>query len=242
MIGGRLTGRTILARLFMGALCLVWPAAAMARDVDIKLLLAVDVSRSVDATEYHLQMGGLADAFRHADVLHAIEIAPSGIAVALMQWSGPGEQVLSLAWTVVRDRAAAFRFAEEIETISRLPTGGGTALADALDRAIAFISGSAIASKRTVIDISGDGGDNRGASPVAARTIAVLSGITVNGLAIVNEEPYLVGYYRENVVGGPGAFVLQARDYRDFARAIRLKLVREIAGSPVALLASDHRH
>ena len=216
------------------------PHLASAHDVDLELLLAVDVSPSVDPGEYDLQMRGLAQALRDPSVVDAIKsAAPRGVALALMQWAGPGEQTLSVAWSEVRDQASADAFAAKISAVTRLSTNGGTAVGDALGRGVLLLAESKFRGARQVIDISGDGRTNEGDSPAPIRTRAVLAGITVNGLVIVNEEQQLSRYYRERVIGGPGAFVLQVNDFEDFARAMRMKLIREIeiamaAGSSAA--------
>ncbi len=208
---------------------------AAAEPVDLELLLAVDVSPSVDRAEYGLQMDGLSNAFRHSSVVNAIiHGAPNGIAVALMQWSGPGDQALAVEWMAVRDRATAFAFADRIDRASRLASGGGTAIGNALDRGIALLAANGFTGSRRVIDVSGDGRANRGASPGPMRLRAVYSGITVNGLTILDEEPELNLYYLDYVVGGPGAFLLVADDFDAFAQAIRMKLLMEIGGATIA--------
>jgi len=208
---------------------------AAAGSVDLELLLAVDVSPSVNTDEYDLQIRGLSEAFRHPDVVDAIRAgAPNGIAVALMQWAGPREQALSVGWSEVRDQATADSFAEQIDAVARPTTNGGTAIGDALDRAIALLAENRFDGARQVIDVSGDGRTNQGESPAPIRTLAVLSGITVNGLVILDDEPQLDAYYLKRVIGGPGAFVLHANGFEDFAEAIRLKLIREITGATVA--------
>ncbi len=222
-----------------GAL-LLWPVTAAAKQVDLELLLAVDVSPSVSHAEYTLQMDGLAAAFRHPAVIGTIRAAaPNGVAVGLMQWAGPDDQSLSVAWTEVHDEVSAAAFAARIEAVSRLPTGGGTAIGDALDRGIALLTGNGFDGARQVIDVSGDGRTNRGASPAPVRTSAVAAGITVNGLAILNEDVTLDSYYSGSVIGGPAAFVVVADDFDDFAQAIRKKLLIEIGG---ALVADARRH
>jgi hypothetical protein len=205
------------------------PGPACAANVDLQLLLAVDVSFSVDPEEYALQIHGLAAAMRSPEVIDAIATsAPNGVAVALMQWAGPREQTLSVPWSEVRDRASAEAFAASVETVKRPGTNGGTAIGDALAQGIAHLADSRFRGTRQVIDVSGDGKTNRGDSPAPVRRRATASGITINGLVILNEEPHLGDYYVLRVVGGPGAFVLHAQTFDDFAHAIRMKLIREI--------------
>lgn len=207
----------------------------VAQEVDLQLLLAVDVSPSVDADEYALQIHGLADALRNPEVVDAIrKAAPNGVAIALMQWAGPREQLVSVQWSNVRDQASAESVARQIEVLARPFTNGGTAIGDALARGIALLDEGGFQAERRVIDISGDGSTNIGNSPAPVRARAVLSGITVNGLVILDEEQHLASYYLRRVIGGPGAFVLDIRDFEDFAEAIKLKLIREIVVSMAA--------
>ena len=199
--------------------------------VDLELLLAVDVSVSVDQQEYLLQMQGLASAFRDPEVVAAIRSsAPNGIAVALMQWAGPDEQAYSVPWARVFDVSSAFAFAEEIDAAARPLSLGGTAIGDALLAGTLLLRDNGIDGTRRVIDVSGDGRANQGTSPGPVRLHAVSMGVTVNGLAILNEDPELLHYYRDKVIAGPGCFVQIANDYTDFGNAIRLKLLREIQG------------
>ena len=221
--------------IIMCVALLLCASNAVAQSVDLELLLAVDVSPSVNRQEYTLQMNGLASAFRHPAVVDTIvAAAPNGIAVGLMQWSGPGDQSLSVGWMEVHDTATASAFARKIEEVSRFATSGGTAIGNALDRGVELLVTNVFDGTRQIIDLSGDGRANRGASPAPMRTRAVATGITVNGLAIINEEPELNLYCLGNVIGGPGAFLLLADDFDDFAQAIRRKLIMEIGGALLA--------
>lgn len=209
--------------------------ARAATPVDLELVLAVDASASVSYDEFNLQMTGLARAFRDQAVISAIEnAAPRGIAVSLIQWSGVGAQALAVDWALVRDGASARDFAARIDAAPRLVIGGGTAIGDAIARATAAFDGNGYEGARRAIDISGDGASNRGMPPALARDRALAAGITINGLAILDEEPGLDGYYARAVIGGIGAFVITADDFADFARAIRLKLILEATGAPMA--------
>jgi hypothetical protein len=227
-----------LRRIWIAVLAaglLVPQHSAFAEWVDLELLLAVDVSSSVDPEEYALQLRGIAEALRHPDVLDAVRrAAPNGVAMALMQWGGPREQAMSVPWAVVRDEVTAEALAAQIGGIERPITSGGTAIGDALSRGLALLSENSFEGARQVIDLSGDGPTNQGNSPGPIRALAARIGITVNGLVILNEEPRLDHYYLQRVIGGPGAFVLPADDFEDFARAIRMKLIREIGGTMVA--------
>ena len=229
-------------RMVAGALCAAAglssaaaPAAAQAVAVELELVLAVDASGSVSAAEFDLQTRGLAGAFRDPAVIAAIRDAgPDGIVVALMQWSSPGQQVVAVDWTVAYDAASAAALADRIEAAGRLILGE-TAIDGALRFAAGLIDANRFAGRRRAIDLSGDGQTNWGRDPDPARDRAVAAGITVNGLAIVNEQPDLARYFREHVIGGPGAFVAVAADYDDVAAAIRLKLIQEIRGAPIGL-------
>jgi hypothetical protein len=230
--GGRTAVGLGLA-LAIGAGPSTGPAAAQ-EPVDLELVLAVDASGSVDLSEFDLQKHGLARAFRDPEVIAALEaFAPAGIAVALVQWSGRRQQMMVIDWTLVRDRPSATAFAETVETTGRWLLGE-TAIADALAFSIELLERNRFEGARRTIDLSGDGPTNAGGDPDPVRDAAVAAGITINGLAIVNEIPTLDIYFAEHVIGGPDAFLLIAKDYRDFARAIRQKLLREIQGAGLA--------
>jgi hypothetical protein len=227
----------LLTRLCAAILALP-PGAILAesgRPVDLELVLAVDTSSSVSAEEFDLQMRGLAEAFRSPAVVQAVRAAGDlGLAVSLVQWSDARKQTLAIDWTMVTDEASALGFSQEIDNTPRLMVGGGTALGGALTFAMRQFETSGFKGRRRVIDVSGDGRANQGAHPSKIRDKAVAAGITVNGLAILNEDLYVDRYYLYNVIGGTGAFVMTANDYDDFAQAILQKLIKEIAGVPIA--------
>jgi hypothetical protein len=202
--------------------------------VDLELVLAVDVSASVDPPEFELQTRGLAEAFRDPEVQAALQ-APGrhGIAVALMQWSGRFQQVVGVDWTLVHDAPSAEAFARRIETMARR-FQAETGIAGALAFAIRQLQQNRFAGTRQVIDISGDGPSNVGGPPDGVRDAAAAAKITINGLAIVNDVPKLDLYYADHVIGGPDTFLIVAKDFEDFARAIRRKLLREIESAPIA--------
>ncbi len=179
-------------------------------------------------------MNGLAEAFRNPAVLGAIATAgPAGIAITLMQWSGSGTTAQAIGWTLVDDALSAYRLAAAIEAAPRLVAGGPTALGEAILQAVKLFDGNGFQGRRRVIDVSGDGINNEGIYASTARAHAVAQGITINGLAILNDEPNLGRYYLAGVVGGPGAFVVTATDYHDFAVAVRQKLITEITGGSI---------
>ena len=205
------------------------------RPVDLELVLAVDASSSVSASEFELQIQGLAQAFRDPRVLQAIRAAGGlGVAVSLVQWSDHRKQFLAVDWTLVADSDGARAFADEVADTPRFVIGGGTAIGGALNFAMRLLDGNDYQGRRRVIDVSGDGRANQGAEPAKLRDRAVALGITINGLAILNEDMTVADYYRDQVIGGAGAFVMTANDYESYALAILTKLLREIAGALIA--------
>ncbi len=210
---------------------------ASGRAVDLELVLAVDASASVRYGEYSLQMRGLAAAFRDPAVAAAIRAGtPGGLAVSLVQWSGVDAQAVLVDWALVEDPASAAAFADRIDAAPRGVRAGGTALGDAVLFGLAVLAANGFQGRRRVIDVSGDGRANVGTAPALARGRAVAAGVTVNGLAILDEEADLDRYYADNLIGGPGAFLQTADDSADFARAIRRKLITEISGGGSARL------
>ncbi len=200
--------------------------------VDLVLILALDVSGSVNDQEFDLQKTGLARAFRHPAIIEAIRQGRSKrIAVSVVQWSGYREQTISIPWTVIADPIAATHFADRLATMPRAYSFplGVTNIAAVIRYATRIALAAPYAADRRVVDISGDGKSNVLEPPEKARDQAIRAGMTVNGLAILNETPDLTEYYRSHVIGGPGAFVIKANDYDDYARAILRKLIREIA-------------
>ncbi len=228
--------RLALALAFAGLLAAGGqPRAQQGRVVDLELVLAVDASSSVSDEEFDLQMKGLADAFRHEAVLAAIRATGDlGIAVTLIQWSDNLSQSTAVDWVRIDSAESAAAFGAAIERSPRFLVGGSTAIGGALKFALRQMERNGFQGRRKVIDLSGDGRTNQGPPPDAVRDQAVASGVTINALAILNEDLYVDRYYRRSVVGGTGAFVLTASDYVDFANSILLKLIREIAGAPIA--------
>ena len=223
-----------IAAALAGALLIPTTAPAQERPVDLELVLAVDASGSVSDEEFNLQVHGLAEAFRHRSVGQAIRAAGDlGLAVALIQWADDDQHALSVDWTVVRDAASARQFAKQVDGVRRT-VYGNTALGVALEFAILQLEGNGFVGRRKVIDVSGDGPNNQGSAAWLVRNLAVARGITVNGLAILNEVPTLDLYYRSNVIGGTGAFVITANDYAAYRLAILTKLLKEISGPPTA--------
>ncbi|HEY3917597.1 MAG TPA: DUF1194 domain-containing protein [Stellaceae bacterium] len=207
--------------------------------VDVALMLAVDASGSVNQTRFQLQRHGYAEAFRNPKVLDAIAAGGDhAIAVAMVQWTGPSLHVQVVDWTRVSDDASAQALADAIDATGRRLYGGGTSLSGAIDIGVAMLAADPFRAARKVIDISGDGSNNAGRPAEMARDAAVKAGITINGLPITWIEPGLDSYYRDRVIGGPGAFVVSIDSYDNFADAIVEKLVTEISALRAPSLAS----
>lgn len=206
--------------------------------VDLELVLAADVSRSIDDEEHALQREGYAAALTDPAVLRAIGGGVlRAIAVTFIEWAGDDEQHVVVGWTVIRDAASAAAVAKQLR---EKPRGiiGSTSISGAIDFAMTLFGGNGIEGTRRVIDVSGDGINVSGRPVEAARDEAAARGVTVNGLPIVNDrpsrppwpEPPIDTYYRDHVIGGPGAFYLVVRDFASFGEFVRRKLIREIVG------------
>ena len=213
-------------------------AAAAQTPVDLQLVLAVDVSGSVNQTRFELQRDGYVAAFRNPRVLDTIRSGPhQAIAVTMVQWTGPALQVHVVPWMRIGEVASAEAFAAAVARTPRQLFGGGTSISGVIDYAVTLMPESPYRGTRRVIDISGDGSNNRGRLVNLARDEAVAANIGINGLPILALEPDLDDYYEHNVIGGPGAFVIAAKSYETFADAILKKLITEIAGREGARFA-----
>jgi hypothetical protein len=202
------------------------PAAGAA----LALVLAVDVSGSVTAGSYVLQRDGIARAFENPRLAGAISAVPDGIEALVLEWSDPDRIAITVGWTRLADATSAADFAAAVRATKR-SSEGLTAIGPALLAAAAAFDHMPEPAPRRIIDISGDGMANFGLPPTAARDRIVAAGISINGLAILTEEPWLEAYYRSNVIGGSGAFVVAAPDFRSFADAMLRKLAQEIASA-----------
>ena len=215
--------------------CLSAPARSQTNALpttDIVLALMVDASGSVNQKRFELQRRGYADAFRNNQVINAIRGGSTGsIAVIMVQWTGPSMQALAVPWTLIKDDASASAFADAIEAAPRQLFGGGTSVSGAIDHAMLLLQAAPYRGLKRVIDISGDGSNNRGRDVREARDEAVRAGVIINGLPIVSLEYDLDKYYLNNVIGGPGAFIVPADSYDNFGQAIVRKLVLEIASN-----------
>jgi hypothetical protein len=219
-------------------------AASAPVAVDAAIVLAADVSRSIDDEEFALERRGYADAIQSQQLIDAISTGPHGaIALAYVEWAGDGEERVAVDWAVIRNLADARAFAAALTAAPRSYLGR-TAIGAAIDFSFALFAESAFESSRRVIDVSGDGTSNQGRPVTAARDAAVGAGAVINGLAIYNKKAAILGgylalhtnppgglahYYRDNVIGGAGAFVVQIDDFRTFGEAMMRKLVNEIA-------------
>jgi Protein of unknown function (DUF1194) len=220
-------------------------AAAQSQTVDVAISLAADVSRSIDDEEFELQRKGYAAAVTNPQFVQAIQSGVHGaVALCFIEWAGPGQQALVAKWMVIRDGEGATDFAKTLLAAPR-SFAGRTAIGDGIDFAREQLTAGGFTAGRRVIDVSGDGTNNSGRPVTAARDDATAKGITINGLAIINEKTggiegtFLYGhthppnglpsYYRENVIGGPGAFVLQIVNFDTFAQAMTSKLLTEIS-------------
>ena len=226
--------RSLLA--LSGAAALPAAAETPSPPVDLLLVLAVDASGSIDLEEFRLQREGYAEALSHPAVLAAIAGKPHGaIAVAMVEWGSPGGAATVVDWRRVSDAASARALAAAVLEAPR-SRQGWNAIGDAIDHSVRLLLAAPFRAAERVIDLSGDGPDLRSLRPApVARDAAVAAGISINALAVAAAgqvtrlgEP-LAETYRREVIGGPGAFVMTAEDRRDIARALRAKLIREIA-------------
>lgn len=226
--------------------------SAWATEVDLLLAFAADVSRSVDQQKFSLQRNGYAAAITNPRVIEAIRSGRLGrIAVCYIEWSGSINQNLLIDWTVIGDAASARRFASQLTEAPR-SFADLTSISAGIDFAVAQIERAPFQAKRRVIDISGDGDDNNiGREVTEARDEAIAKGVTINGIVVLDGtllsedgSPYqtteLERYFRDNVIGGPQAFVMVAQDFTTFGKVILNKLIAEIAGLPLTNTAANH--
>ncbi|MGE0119545.1 MAG: DUF1194 domain-containing protein [Dongiaceae bacterium] len=246
MTGDAIRGVAAFAALALG-MALAAPAAAQDVPVDLELVLAVDVSGSMDAGERKLQRDGYVQAFLHPDVIAAIGSGFYGrIAVSYVEWAGPRSQSMVMPWRLVDGRIAAESVAAELAA-ARSPRIRGTSISGALAFSGALFDGNGFDGARQVIDISGDGPNNMGVPVVPVRDAVLARGVTINGLPLTLRDGGSWGiaaglldiYYEDCVIGGPGAFFLSVQAPEQLADAIRRKLVLEIAGAPPALVPAQ---
>jgi hypothetical protein len=222
------------------------PSALAVEPVDLMLVLASDVSRSVDHPKFLLQRDGYAAAISNPQVLDSIKSGPHGkIAICFVEWSGFGAQKLVIDWTAVDGAASARKLGDMIVEAPR-SFADRTSISGGIDFAASQFARAPFEAPRRTIDVSGDGTNNAGRDVRVARDEALAQGITINGLVILSDRqvPWnaehtnppggLEQYYRDNVMGGPGSFVMVAEDFQSFGRAIIKKMIAEIALLKVA--------
>jgi Protein of unknown function (DUF1194) len=238
------TIRTFLTSLVFVAIVaaiLVPAAASAAEDVDLLLVLAVDVSRSIDATKFQLQREGYAAAVADPHVLEAIRTGRTGrIGLTFVEWSGVGAQKVVIDWTAIGDADSAKGFGDRLLEAPR-SFADRTSISGAIEFAMGQFAKAPYEAARHTIDVSGDGTNNAGRDVATLRDEAVAKGITINGLVILSDNPMswnpdhtnppggLANYYRNNVVGGPSAFVMVAENFNSFGQAIVKKMIAEVA-------------
>jgi uncharacterized protein DUF1194 len=234
--------RLVRSMLALTALVLIGTSLATAAEqVDLLLVLASDVSRSVDHPKFLLQREGYAAAISDAHVLEAIKSGPhQRIAVSFVEWSGFGAQKLVIDWTLIAGPAPARKFGDQLLELPR-SFADRTSISGGIEFASAQLDRAPFEAPRRTIDVSGDGTNNAGRDVKLARDETLAKGIVINGLVILSDRPVpwnaehtnppggLDKYYQDNVIGGPGAFVLVAENFNSFGRAIIKKLIAEIA-------------
>ena len=216
------------------------PAAAE-EDVDLLLVLAADISRSVDERKFRLQREGYAAAIADPRVVRAMTAGPRGrIGLIFVEWAGDGDQIVVVDWITIGGAGDAESVSQRVRLAPRAYMGR-TSISGAIDYSLLQMARSPYGASRRVIDISGDGTNNSGREVTAARDAAVAQGVTINGLVILSEVPLptnpmhthppggLTAYYENNVIGGPGAFVVEAQDFQAFGQSLISKLIKEIA-------------
>jgi hypothetical protein len=217
------------------------PSARAAEQVDLLLVLAADVSRSVNAEKFKLQREGYAAAISNRQVLDAVAAGRHRrIAVLYLEWSGYGNQKVVIDWTVIDGAKSAQAFGDKLLEEPRA-FADRTSISGGIDFAIAQLPRAPFFAERQTIDVSGDGTNNSGRDVTQARDEAIRLGVTINGLVILSDQPMawnpehtnppggLAHYYRQNVIGGPGSFVIEAKDFNSFGQAIVKKMIAEIA-------------
>ena len=218
-----------------------WTPTYAAERVDLLLVLVADISRSMDEVKFQLQRSGYMAAFSDSRVIEAIRSGPNGrIAVAFVEWSGPLSQRIVIDWMVISDNETARLFGDHLVEASRA-FADSTSISAGIDFAMAQLDQAPYEARRRVIDVSGDGDNNSGRDVTMARDEAIAKGVTINGLVILTDTPTgwnsyhtnppggLANYYRNNVIGGPGAFVMVAENFNSFSDVLVKKLIAEIA-------------
>jgi hypothetical protein len=236
--------RVVRSLLVLLALFTAVPVARAAEPVDLLLVLAADVSRSVDHRKFQLQREGYAAAIADKRVVEAISSGRHRrIAVSFVEWSGVSAQKIVIDWTVIDGAETARKFGDQLLELPR-SFAERTSISAAIDFSMALLESAPYQAARRTIDLSGDGTNNSGRDVTIARDDALAKGVTINGLVILSDRPLtwnpehtnppggLAHYFRSYVIGGPGAFVIVAEDFNSFGQAIVKKLIAEIAEAP----------
>lgn len=245
----RLRALLVLLAAIVAAPGLAALPAHAEEQVDLLLVLAADVSRSIDTPKFQLQREGYAAAISDKRVLEAITAGRNRrIAISFVEWSGVSAQKLVIPWTVVDGPDAARKFGDQLLELPR-SFAERTSISGGIDFSVKLFDEAPFKAARKTIDVSGDGTNNSGRDVTLARDDALAKGITINGLVILSERPMawnpehtnppggLPNYFRDNVIGGPGAFVVVAEDFNSFGQAIVKKLIAEIAEAPLPPVA-----
>ncbi len=222
--------------MFRSAIASFLLSAHVASACDLALVLAVDVSGSVDPQEYRVQMDGLAEALRDGVVAEAL--LSQNAMVTLIQWTGSSRQRQTLPWTHMDTFARISAFADAIEDDPRIWRNYSTAIGEALELSIESFE-DVPQCRRRVIDVSGDGYSNEGVEPLAIRQHLVEDGFTINGLAIEGSAEKLTEYYRDFVIAGPKSFVMTANTFDEYPKRIKQKLFREVTNQVATLTVYD---
>ena len=222
---------SFLAALIAPFIAAPGPAQAQNAQCDIELVLAMDVSRSVSTREFALQIGGLAQALAHPEVIEAIEFLPGGVMATVMIWGDAGQQRVTTDWTHLTGPENVIPFARQVAETKRHFGFTLTGLGQAMIFADRLTETNPNKCRRRIIDISGDGVWNHGPRPSAVWRTDISRDVTINGVVILGATPNPLPHYETEVIGGPGAFVEVAEDFDDYAPAILRKLLRELAPS-----------
>jgi hypothetical protein len=239
---------TYLLRTLASLLALVFAMGSMpvraAEQVALLLVLASDVSRSVDTRKFQLQREGYAAALSNPRVIEAIRSGPHGrIAICFVEWSGATSQKLVIDWTIVSDAASARKIGDQMLELPR-SFADRTSISAGLEFSMNHLEQAPFQAARRTIDVSGDGTNNSGRDIASVRDEVLAKGVTINGLVILSDTPLpwnpehtnppggLDEYYRRNVTGGPGSFVMVAENHNSFGQAIVKKMIAEIAWLP----------
>jgi uncharacterized protein DUF1194 len=237
---------TRFARLLVlaASLLVVGTSLRAQEPVDLLLVLASDVSRSVDTRKFQLQREGYAAALSNPKVIEAIRSGPHGrIAICFVEWSGVTSQKLVIDWTIVSDAASARKIGDQLIELPRA-FADRTSISAGIEFSMSQLERAPFRGIRRTIDVSGDGTNNSGRDVTLARDEALAKGVTINGLVILSDSPLpwnpehtnppggLDAYYRNNVIGGAGAFVMVAENHNSFGQAIVKKMIAEIAFNP----------